>query len=377
MSESFLHPVPGGGSRTRLTLLLASPALLVIALAMLATLVFLMTNDPGTQDGAKAGLARVGDALALVIVTGDGGAATVAGTRDFVVVWGLLLPAAALIPAAIAAWLLAGRVLRTIDRANSEVEKADHERSEHLQEIVHELRTPLAVMGTNLELASTKVDPGSDASPHIGAARRAVDRMARTVDDLDGHGQLAVEHEDGSLDLATMAGAAAAEHAGVAQARGIHIVLAGAPSTLVPAADPAAVSAAIGNFLSNAMRFAPRGSEVTVAWGEVGDWAWLSVADEGPGLPPHLHARVFERGWQGPYDRRRGVVNTGAGLGLTISRQLTEAQGGAVTIESEEGGGATLAMWLPLNHEAIQGDVLASDGVHTAIQPWHKNFQPA
>jgi signal transduction histidine kinase len=357
--------------------LLVSPALLVIVLAMVATVVFLMTNDGGAQEDARAGLARVGEALALVIVTGDGGAATVAGTRDFVVVWGLVLPAAALVPAVVAAWLLAGRVLRIIGRANSEVETADEERRNHLQEIVHELRTPLAVMGANLELASTKVAVDSDASPHIGAARRAVGRMARTVDDLDGHGRLSVEQEDGPVDLASLAEGAVAEHAGVAQAGGIHIVLTGAPSALVPAADPAALSAAIGNFLSNAVRFAPRGSAVTVDWGEVGDWAWLSVTDEGPGLAPNLHARVFERGWQGPYDRSRGEVSGGAGLGLTIARQLTEAQGGAVTLESEEGGGATLAMWLPLDRGANQDDVIDSDRVHTAIQPWRRDFQPA
>jgi signal transduction histidine kinase len=350
---------------------------LVIVLAMVATAVFLLTTDAGSEETARAGLARLGDALTLVIVTDDGSAATVAGTRDFVVVWGLVLPATALIPAIFAAWWLAGRVLRIVGRANSEVETADDERRNHLQEIVHELRTPLAVMGVNLELAATQVDPDSDASPHIGAARRAVGRMARTVDDLDGHGHLAVESQGGPVDLAAVAEAAVAEHAGPAQAREVHMMLAGRSSTIVPAADSAAVSTAIGNFLNNAVRLAPRSSAITVDWGEVGDWAWISVTDEGPGIAPHLHARVFERGWQGPYDRGRGVASEGAGLGLTIARQLTESQGGAVTLESEEGGGATLAVWLPLDLEADQGKVIAVDRVHAATQPWRKDFQPA
>jgi signal transduction histidine kinase len=146
---------------------------------------------------------------------------------------------------------------------------------------------------------------------------------------------------------------------------------------MVPAADPAAVSTALGNFLSNAVRLAPRGSAITVDWGEAGDWAWVAVTDEGPGLAPHLHARVFERGWRGPYDRARGNTNGEVGLGLTIARQLTEAQGGAVTLESEEGGGASLALWLPLNHGAELGSVIAPDGVHPVIQPWRKDLQPA
>jgi signal transduction histidine kinase len=232
-------------------------------------------------------------------------------------------------------------------------------------------------MGVNLELAATHVDSDSDASPHIGAARRAVGRMTRTVDDLDGHGHLAVESGGGPVDLAALAEAAVAEHAGPAQAREVHVILAGPPSTIVPAADAAAVSTAIGNFLSNAVRLAPRGSAITVDWGEVADWAWLAVTDEGPGLAPHLHARVFERGWQGPYDRDRGDANGGAGLGLTIARQLTESQGGTVTLDSEEGGGATLAVWLPLDVDADQSKVVAVDRVHAATQPWRKDFQPA
>lgn len=377
MSEALRQPIGGIWNRTRLTLLLVSPAVLVIVLAMVATLVFLKTGNGAVEESARAGLARIGDALAVVIVTGGVGAAAVAGTRDFIVVWGLVLPAAALVPATVTAWWLAGRVLRIVTRANSDVGRADYERRNHLQEIVHELRTPLAVMGANLELAATQVDLDSDASPHIGAARRAVDRMARTVDDLDGHGRLAVEQGDGPLDLASLVEGAVAEHAGPARAREVHIIFGNISSTIVPAADPAAVSTAVENLLSNAVRLAPRGSAVLVEWGEFGNWAWIAVTDEGPGLAPHLHARAFERGWQGAYDHGRSVANGEAGLGLTIARQLTEAQGGAMTLESEEGGGATFAVWLPLRNEADQNEVVASDRVHAAVQPWHKDFQPA
>lgn len=372
-----MQPIRPRWNRTRLTLVFVSPALLVVAIAMVATLGFLSTRDAVDEGSAKAGLARIGDALALVIVTDEGGAATAAGTRDFLITWGLVLPAVALVPAFGAAWLLAGRVLRIVGRANPEVERADQERRSRLEEVVHELRTPLAVMGTNLELADAEAGPDSDASAYIGAARRAVDRMARTVDDLDGHGRLAVGQEDGPVDLATLSKAVVAEHAGPARARGLHVLLAGSSTTVVPAADPAAVFTAIGNFLGNAVRLAPRGSAVTVDWGEVGDWAWISVTDEGPGLAPYLHARAFERGWRGPHDRNRDHANGETGLGLTIARQLTEAQGGAVTLESEEGGGATLAVWLPLDHGADQDAVVASDRVHPAIQPWRKDLQPA
>ena len=62
--------------------------------------------------------------------------------------------------------------------------------------------------------------------------------------------------------------------------------------------------------------------------------------------------------------------NGEAGLGLTIARQLTEAQGGAVTVESEEGGGAVFTVWLPLEIGADPRAVVAPDRVHAIARPW-------
>jgi signal transduction histidine kinase len=103
----------------------------------------------------------------------------------------------------------------------------------------------------------------------------------------------------------------------------------------------------------------------------LGDWAWLAVADEGPGLARPLHARAFERGWRGRHDRDRAAgADTGRGLGLTIARQVVEAQGGALTIESDEGTGSTFTIWLPLTANAARADVVADDGVHPRSTPW-------
>ena len=94
-------------------------------------------------------------------------------------------------------------------------------------------------------------------------------------------------------------------------------------------------------------------------------------------MAPHLHARVFERGWRGQHDRDRERANGEAGLGLTIARQLTEAQGGAVTLESEEGGGATFTVWLPLELGADPRAIVAPDRIHPVVNPWRKSFLPA
>ncbi len=348
--------------RARLALLFLSPALVVVLAVVAVSLVVLSNLDPAPA-GTEAGLARVGDDLALLIVT-DGGV-PVEQLRATVANWGLLGPALVLVVASFFAWHQAGRVHRAFEDTRRSIVIADEERTSRLQEVVHELRTPLAVMGTNLELAGLTSSP--DTTRYVDAARRAVGRMSRTVDDLAGHGALSVSETGGPVALGDLAGTVAMEHVGPGLARGVSIALLGDREIEVTGVDPAAVGTALGNFISNAIRLAPRGSVVTIDWGEAADWAWVAVTDDGPGLAPHNHGRAFERGWQGAHDRDR---NGGSGLGLTIARQLTEAQGGVVTLQSEEGGGATLALWLPLGHNSDSASVIDDDRIHPRAQPW-------
>ncbi len=354
-------------SRAKLALLILSPVVLAVVIAVSVSL-FILADLPLSDPAPEAGLARVGADLALVIVSDVDG--SIATTRSAIANWGLLAPAVALAVAAVVAWWVSGRIERTVDLARAEVVHADEERQSRLQEVVHELRTPLAVMGTNLELATFSSPEGD--SGYIDAARRAVERMARTVDDLDGHGRLAIDQMEGPFDIGVLAESVGAEHVGPGRARGVAVLARGSGPVLVPSVDPGAVRAAVGNFLSNAVRLAPGGSAVVIDWGVSGEWAWLSVSDQGPGLAEHLHARAFERGWQGSHDRDRAASVGASGLGLTIARQLTEAQGGLVTLESEEAGGATFALWLPLTHTADDGQVIAVDGVHPLIHPWDR-----
>jgi len=359
---------PGPLQRAKVALLVLSPVIVLVLVAVVVSLTTLANLPTSTGSATDAGLARVGDDLALVIVTDVDG--SLAETRSLVANWGLTAPALALVVASMLAWWLSGRVERAVGLARAEVKAANHDRQSRLQEVVHELRTPLAVMGTNLELAAHESDGRPGSIRYIEAARRAVDRMARTVDDLDGHGRLAVVEGQEPLDLAALAESVGAEHVGPGRAMGISVLVRSADPVLVPAVDPGAVRTAVGNFLSNAIRLASSGSAVVIAWGTRAGWAWLAVTDDGPGLAPHLHARAFERGWQGPHDRDRPSTGGSSGLGLTIARQLTEAQGGGVSIESEEGGGATLTLWLPLGPAARLSDVLAPDGVHPHVRPW-------
>ena len=351
---------------------------------------------------------QVGDRVALVQITSGNSTAAADRARRDGLRWMLTAMAASFVPAAALAWLVAGKVLAPVEQVADVVDRVDGSESDErvhlpprddelgrlatgvdhmldrldarrdeqrqlLHEVVHELRTPLAVATTNLELAATDPALEGETSTQVAAARRAIDRMGRTVDDLSAHGRLSLQGAETSTDIAKEAHALASEHAAPASTRGVRIEVV-APPTLPVTADRGAVRGAVGNLLANAVRLAPTGSTITVGCGRRQGWAFIAVRDEGPGITTAEQPLVFERYWQGRYetDRRRGSAadpDAAHGLGLTIARQLVEAQGGQLTVQSEPGVGSTFVVWLPADPDANPADVLAPDGIHHVVDP--------
>jgi len=119
------------------------------------------------------------------------------------------------------------------------------------------------------------------------------------------------------------------------------------------AVNAASVAEVIYILVDNASKYAPTKSGITLRASQAArEYVQLSVSDEGPGIPPHLGERIFERFFRvpgrEPFDARRG----GVGLGLPIARRLIEAQGGRIWVESESASparqGTTIAMILPI-----------------------------
>ncbi|HEY8092171.1 MAG TPA: HAMP domain-containing sensor histidine kinase, partial [Acidimicrobiales bacterium] len=326
--------------RVSLALLLALGAACV-ALAVVLTGSWLAARAQSRPPAVVTRVDQLGDRVAVVQVEGAGAAAAADSARTSTLRWTLGALGLALVPVAGLAWLLSGRLAPRVgapeepevDAGPDLLDQRERDRR-HLQDIVHELRTPLAVAATNLDLATTTPGLDQDLGVHLAAARRGVERLARTVDDLAAHGRLLAVADEGTVDLAHELRALAAEQGGMAGERRLTIDV-DAPERIVVPGDRSAVHTAVGNLLVNAVRLAPAGSVIRLASGEWEDWAWVAVRDEGPGLPDQDHERVFRRYWRGRYDLDRA---TGAGeergIGLTIARQVTEAQGGHVTVRS-------------------------------------------
>lgn len=117
---------------------------------------------------------------------------------------------------------------------------------------------------------------------------------------------------------------------------------------------------AIGNILSNAIKYTPEYGKIFVAANSEADEIWIKVNDSGPGISPEEQERIFEPFYRSQQERR---FPQGLGLGLTIARDLVEAHGGRLELQSSPGSGSTFTIVLPLTSQTPPR--LSYDSIHT------------
>jgi signal transduction histidine kinase len=228
-------------------------------------------------------------------------------------------------------------------------------RTELLSTIAHELRTPLTAVRTSVGLL---LDPAVDPSAEqrrtlLVTIDRNATRMQRVVGDIldlarfrAGRIQLQLRR----FDATNLAASAIASVRPLADARRQTIEL-DAPAEPVPVfGDFRRLEQALVNLLSNAEKYSPDATPITVTVAStVADVSW-SVADAGHGISADDQARLFERFFVGERDRREAAA--GIGLGLPITLLIVEAHGGRIDVDSRPGRGSTFRITVPVGGPA-------------------------
>lgn len=289
---------------------------------------------------------------------------------------------AVLLVLAVAAWLVAGRLLRplrllrttaedigdtdltrriavtgnddvsdlarTFNAMLDRLEDAFATQRRFLDDAGHELRTPITIVRGHLELLDTS-DPDD-----IAATRDLVldemDRMGRLVDDL------VVLAKAGRPDFLHLAhvdlGALTDDLLTKARALGDREWRLDARADATVTADQQRLTQALVQLTANAVDHTGPGDAVGVGSAVGEGWVRLWVRDSGPGVHPADAGRIFERFWRGRASSRR----EGSGLGLSIVRAIAEAHGGRARVDGNPDGGATFTVVLPVRPAATDTD---------------------
>lgn len=229
-------------------------------------------------------------------------------------------------------------------------------RDEFLSIASHELRTPLTPLHLELDLIKKTLRKAGSAGEQLRArldgASRAANRLTRLVDALldvsrISTGQMVLEREE--IDLSSLVRETAARFSLEAgQAGGTLLVHAAAP--VVGFWDRLRIEQAVANLIANAIKYG-EGKPVEVRVEAVERTARIAVRDRGMGIGPEDVKRVFGRFERAVSARHFG----GLGLGLFIARQVVEAHGGEIIVESEKGAGSTFTIVLPVRPAAAIG----------------------
>jgi len=216
----------------------------------------------------------------------------------------------------------------------------------------HELRTPVAILHGETEVALSRADRSpQEYRETLGILKDESQRLARIVEDLftltrADAGQYPLQLQSVYLDEL----AADVMHRARTLAMAKSIILSAAIEPELPIeADEALLRRMLLNLLDNAIKYTPEGGQISLQCRREHDDYSLSVSDTGTGIPVELQKRIFERFFRADKARSRAEGDSGgAGLGLSIARWIAEAHHGRLELSKSDATGTMFTAWLPV-----------------------------
>jgi signal transduction histidine kinase len=242
-----------------------------------------------------------------------------------------------------------GKLAATVNKLVDQLNSLENARRQLLANLVHELGRPLGAIRSAIQALLHGADKDAQLSHDllIGMDDETV-RLKRLLEDLAGlHDQVL-----GRLELSRspvqvndwLAGTLSAWEA-AAREKGLDWEVQIAPDLPVILMDPDRMAQALGNILSNAIKFTPAGGRISIAVRADDGRLSVRVADTGPGIPIEEREKIFQ-----PFYRvRQGHrIVEGMGLGLSIARDIVTAHGGKIELEAKSKGGSRFHLQIPV-----------------------------
>ncbi len=230
----------------------------------------------------------------------------------------------------------------------------DEAREGFLTAVVHDLKTPLTGIRGHAQLAARRLarlrlPAGTPLTEHLAQIEAGTQRLARLIDELTDVMRLrtgtALELERRPTDVVALVRAVVAQQQGLS---GHHLAVEAASPVLEAAVDGPRLERVVGNLLTNALKYSPTWSAITIrvaaTHDDRGPGVSIVVQDQGIGIPAADLPHIFTR-----FHRARNAVGVveGTGLGLSSAQAIVAQHGGTIDVESTEGVGTTVSVWLP------------------------------
>ena len=240
-------------------------------------------------------------------------------------------------------YLIAGNSMRPVERSMQQ-------QKEFIADASHELRTPITIMRTNLDVArSFPEDRVADQIEWIDSAYRETEHMQRLVDDL-----LQIAKSDAGSDDMTLQQVFAYRlcrdvrdrFAPIAEKKAMNIFFDDqSGGSVILNADYTRMMQLLSIVTDNAIKYSSPGQDIRIVLKRSGNRAVIEVTDHGIGIDKSELENIFNRFYR--TDKARSRKEGGTGLGLAIARQIVEAHGGTITADSVKGQGTTVTISLP------------------------------
>lgn len=237
-----------------------------------------------------------------------------------------------------------------MDRMLATLQEAFTSQREFVANAAHELKTPIAVLKSTLQLTLQRPREAEDYRTRVREALDDVERLETLAHSLLRLARAEQLHESSATGLPIVDIAASCEQSverwrAIAEAKSVRIELCTTESAEVRG-DPDDLDLIWSNLLDNAIRFSPAGSQVEVTVSHDNGNARVDVRDRGPGIPKDQLQHIFDRFQRA--DPSRSRETGGYGLGLAIAKAMAEAYGGSIAAESQPGKGTIFSVRLPI-----------------------------
>jgi two-component system sensor histidine kinase ArlS len=237
-------------------------------------------------------------------------------------------------------------LINNFNKMTDRLYKSFSEQGDFVANAAHELKTPLAIMQTNIETASFSGKLNKESKEFLDNALQTVEKTNILLEDLLLLSSIQLQSKDfQDQDLSILLNEIVKEMKLLAKGKHIKLNFTKPSENLIIQCHPLLLNRAISNIIENAIKYSPKNSTVEISMELVGENVQIGVKDQGPGIDPQQIEKIFQRFYR--IDNSRSKKTGGSGLGLAIAKEIVDLHRGLVEVKNVSEKGCKFIINLP------------------------------